>query len=342
LLCLSGLSFARDSGPAPEGPQILNRDVVVIGGGSSGTHASVRLQQMGYSVALIENTARLGGHVNTFVDPGTKKTFDIGVIFFENTTNTRNYMSELGIKVVDTPLSDGSQPSFANFHTNGKIVKALPSSIPYSNATAVGLALEGWLQQLERFPFLSNGYNLPDPVPEDLLLTCGDFLKKYELGAAANALFGTTQGVGNFLAQPTLYIMKFLNLHVTQATLGVLPLLTTADRNNQGIYDSALRKLGSNVFLSSSVRSISRRRGDKVEVSVETPAGMKVIQGKKLLIAIEPTLENLRGLDLDLIVEEENVFGRLNHSYYWDSTLHSLKLTDVWQRHPSSEGSEGS
>jgi hypothetical protein len=69
---------------------------------------------------------------------------------------------------------------------------------------------------------------------------------------------------------------------------------------------------------------------------------MKVIQGKKLLIAIEPTLENLRGLDLDLIVEEENVFGRLNHSYYWDSTLHSLKLTDVWQRHPSSEGSEGS
>ena len=40
---------------------VLERDVCIIGGGASGTYAAVRLQQMGMSVALIEQKPRLGG-----------------------------------------------------------------------------------------------------------------------------------------------------------------------------------------------------------------------------------------------------------------------------------------
>ena len=43
----------------------LQRDVCVIGGGSSGTYAAIRLQQMGMDVALIEEKDRLGGMLCT-------------------------------------------------------------------------------------------------------------------------------------------------------------------------------------------------------------------------------------------------------------------------------------
>ncbi|KAB5529008.1 flavin-containing superfamily amine oxidase, partial [Coniochaeta sp. 2T2.1] len=298
-------------------PGHLTRDVVIIGGGASGAHAAIRLQGMGYTVALIEKTGQLGGHVDTIIDPQTGKTFDISVSFFENTTHSREFMSELDIELVNATTTAQTPGFSANFHTDGKIVDPVPSSIPYTNFTAVGLALFGWVQQLQRFPFLENGFELPYPVPEDLLLPCGDFLKKYDLGALASALFSTAQGVGNILAQPTLYILKTFTLAVADSALGGLPLMTTPDQNNQAIYDSAARKLGDNVFLNSDVKRINRQAPNKVSVSMKTPNGNKVIRGKKLLIAIEPSLNNLRGLGLDLDQEEQRLFGQLNNSIYW-------------------------
>lgn len=45
-------------------------DVVVIGGGSSGTFSAIRLQQQGLNVALIERKNRLGGTLKlTLADP---------------------------------------------------------------------------------------------------------------------------------------------------------------------------------------------------------------------------------------------------------------------------------
>lgn len=48
---------------APE--DVLIRDVVVIGGGASGTYGAIALKDMGRSVAVVEKKPHFGGHVNT-------------------------------------------------------------------------------------------------------------------------------------------------------------------------------------------------------------------------------------------------------------------------------------
>lgn len=41
--------------------ETIESDVAIIGGGSSGTYAAVRLQQMGKTVTVIEKQGQLGG-----------------------------------------------------------------------------------------------------------------------------------------------------------------------------------------------------------------------------------------------------------------------------------------
>ncbi len=63
-----------------DGFDIITRDVCVIGGGSSGTYAAIRLRDMGKSVVVVEREAVMGGHTNTYVVPGTGQTVDYGVV----------------------------------------------------------------------------------------------------------------------------------------------------------------------------------------------------------------------------------------------------------------------
>ena len=46
-------------------PEGVEADVVIIGGGSSGTYAAVRLHDLGKSVIVVEQDDVLGGHTNT-------------------------------------------------------------------------------------------------------------------------------------------------------------------------------------------------------------------------------------------------------------------------------------
>jgi NADPH-dependent glutamate synthase beta subunit-like oxidoreductase len=61
LLPLFLLGASSSTLASPTKGSFLERDVCIIGGGSSGTYAAVRLQQLGKSVALIEQKPRLGG-----------------------------------------------------------------------------------------------------------------------------------------------------------------------------------------------------------------------------------------------------------------------------------------
>jgi len=47
--------------------RVISQDISIVGGGSAGTYAAVRLQTLGKTVTLIEKTERLGGNTQTYV-----------------------------------------------------------------------------------------------------------------------------------------------------------------------------------------------------------------------------------------------------------------------------------
>ena len=80
--------------------------------------------------------------------------------------------------------------------------RALPSRSP-TDPVALGTAIGTYLQILEtQFPYLDSGFNLPNPVPADLLNSFGDFVTKYGLEAMVPTVFAFAEGLGNILENP--------------------------------------------------------------------------------------------------------------------------------------------
>lgn len=206
--------------------EIIERDVAIVGGGSSGTYSAIRLQQLGHSVALIEKEDRLGGHVNTYVDPSGRGTFDYGVIILVNISLVRDYFSYL-----EVPLSE-----YTGFGTGGTEFvdfaegKAVPAP---NNSDAEAAAVAKYAQLLsEEYPYLASGFHLPDPVPEELLMPYGDFLAERNISDLAYTAWYIDEGVGNPLAQPALYMMKYYNLLQVK---GINYGFVNANNNYQGL-----------------------------------------------------------------------------------------------------------
>ncbi|KAK2040597.1 flavin-containing superfamily amine oxidase [Colletotrichum somersetense] len=293
-------------------PEILKRDVCIIGGGSSGSYAAVRLQQLGKSVALIEKAGRLGGHTNTYVDAATGKTFDYGTQNFVNTTEVFNYFHSLGVPLA--PFAPQRKAVAVD------MARERPGPAwPIVSANDTAAALARYKVQLAKYPDdLFRGYHLPDPVPEDLLLPWGDFLQKYDLGALAYDGWMRFQGMGNVLAQPTLYIMKLFNpMQVRAREEGTK--VYEANDDLQTLWNAAQAFLGDSAVTSAEITRIDRQ-DDSVTVSLTTPSGPKTCHASKLLITIPPTLDNLKPF-LDLSEEETQVFGQLNNSYYYNAVI---------------------
>jgi hypothetical protein len=318
---LSTLALADDCINDADFPNnIITRDVCIIGGGSGGTYPAIRLQQMGKSVVVVEKKAVLGGHTNTYIDPVTGAPVDYGVAVWEDIPVVRNYFTYLDVAL--TTLNTSAPSPFVNVFADFATDTIIPSSaIPQGNPAA---AFATYLTQLEKYPYLNNGFNLPSPVPSDLLLSFGDFIKKYQLDDIAYIIFEYAQGTGNMLAQPALYILKLINTEVINGILTYF--LTTAQHDNHELYDKALAKLGSNALLNSTVLRVDRSQSDYIRAVVSTPSGQKLIKAKKLLIAIPPKLHNLGFLDLDN--DERYLFNQFNSSYYWTSVVRNSGVPD--------------
>ncbi|KAJ7850083.1 hypothetical protein B0H13DRAFT_2087591 [Mycena leptocephala] len=335
LAAILGHSYAYASATAASPSPTVTADVVIIGGGSAGTYTAIRLQQLGKSVFVIEKEDVLGGHTNTFHVPGTNTTFDYGVIQFANISVVNDYFADMGVALVPFGGSSGGTTEYAKLNGgDATATTTVPSSVSWSNATRVGLALQGYLAQSTKYaPFLTNGYDLPDPVPEELLLPWGTFVRKHGIEAFDYTLFSLLQGAGNMLAQPALYVLKYFVLLDIQTHAGLGPgFLTTAAHNNHALYDAALERLqaggnGSTAALSSNVTRIARS-ASSVSVSVSTPGGATTVHAKQLVIAIPPTLPNILSLGLDLTADERALTAQFNNSYYWDMVIAGTGLPD--------------
>ena len=299
---------AADAATAAGGP-IIERDVVVIGGGSSGTYTAVRLRDLGKSVVVVERNDRLGGHVNTYQDPVTGLTTDIGVSDFHDEPLVKAYFARFNVPLITDNVNPGGVTTYADFRTG----RALPGfNLP------VPTALGQYFGILERYPYLVNGFQLPDPVPAELLQPFGDFVTANGLQSIVQLVFQYGQGFfDGLLTLPTLYILKYFGIGVVTNIINN-SFLTTPDHDNQRLYDNAAAFLGEDVLFESCVISAGRDAGGVV-VLAETPEGPVVIKAGKIVITIPPLPGALAPFGLD--GTEFSLFSRFQHANYYDSLL---------------------
>lgn len=203
--------------------------------------------------------------------------------------------------------------------TNFETGEAVPPSQLYmGNVTDAPL---GYAAQQAKYSSMFEEWNLPDPIPEDLLMPFGDFLRKHNLEAFAYIAFLYDQGMANILKQPTLYVMKYQD-QVQMRDLLMGTFVINALQNNQLLYDRAHAELAESAYLSSYPTKITRG-DDGVRVEITTPDGKEYIKAQKLLMTIPPK-SSLPFLDLDH--HEHSLFKQFNNSYYWNGVLKNTGL----------------
>jgi hypothetical protein len=266
-------------------------------------------------VVVVETNDRLGGHTHTYTDPATGGKTDIGVIVWHELPIVRDYFARFNVPLVKASFdSPGMVSQYVDYRT-GKVVPGYSPSDPSA-------ALQVYGAQLAKYPYLENGFDLPDPVPAELLLPFGDFVKKYALDAAVNTVFNFGQGLGDLLRQPTLYVMKNFGLDILRNLQ--VGFLTTERHDNSELYQKARAELGADALLRSRVVATDRDASGYANILVQTPSGLKIIRAKKVLVTIPPKLDNLFGFDLD--ATELSLFGQFGNSAYYTGVLRNTGL----------------
>ncbi|AEO67406.1 uncharacterized protein THITE_2116300 [Thermothielavioides terrestris NRRL 8126] len=298
---------------------VLTRNVAVIGGGSSGTYAAVKLRDAGRSVVVIEKQDKLGGKTETYTVPGTGTTIDYGVQVFWNTSVVTDFFSRLNVPIAPFQPSGGATTT---------VYVDLKSGQFLSNFTPPSSDLSAYRQQLDKYPYLSWGYDIPTPVPEDLSLPFGRFITKYGLQDVAFTIFhhSATGGLGNILQRSTVSVLKALSEPVFQESQGKI--VVTAAHNNHQLYDKALEALGRDVLLNSTVVAASRPANSSastgVRLVVKTPTGNKLVIASQILFTAPQTIDNLSPFDLDRT--ERLVFSQFNATGFYAGLLNNTGL----------------
>ncbi|PYH91138.1 NADPH-dependent FMN reductase Lot6 [Aspergillus ellipticus CBS 707.79] len=296
--------------------ETITCDVCIIGGGSSGTYAAIRLKDAGKHVVVVERNSLLGGHTETFYLPDGRHV-DYGVEGVFNDQVSRDYFTRLGVKWKKlVPLN--KRTDYVDFTTGERvnpptgILETVVATILYRTA-------------IKQYTFLDKGvYDLPDPVPEDLLRPFGEFVKQRSLEAAIQMVFFFAQNVGNLLEMPTLYALQNFGVpHVDALVQGYI----TPFNGMYELYRKAGAILGSDVLFQTMVAEM-KRSDSGVELTVEHENGTrKLIKAKKLLITIPPTMEKVRDFDLD--ETETGLFKKWFWRTYYIAVLNNTGLPDA-------------
>lgn len=299
---------------------VNERDVIIIGGGSSGTYAAVRLQEEGYTVALLEKEDHLGGHTVTYTDPDTNQAFNLGVAAFQDSPIVRNYFRSLDVPFGKREAENGAlKQGFYDFSTGRTVKGYKPDSKGVLDA-----AMQKYSQLFNsRYPYLDLGYDIPDPVPEELLAPYSEFIEANDLGPIVQRV--NAHGCkGNLLERPTLYGLKVFNPSRIQAA--DTGFIYAASGDNCDLYRAAEKHL-EDVVLQAQIQKV-KRSGHGVWVWAKTPNGSVLFKAKKLILAIPPTLQNLEDIGLDLTQQEKHLLGKFNSFLYGSMVLTHKGIQD--------------
>ncbi|KAK4120595.1 FAD/NAD(P)-binding domain-containing protein [Parathielavia appendiculata] len=292
-------------------PEVITRDVAIIGGGASGAYAAVRLKEdFNKSIVLVEKANRLGGHVDTYKDPKTGNWYDFGVQNWNDYGPAKAFFDRMGVPV-GAPGRNVLASRYADFTTGAGV-----NFTPPANADRVA-ALGRFLNATAPYEqyFLPGYWNwpAPDKIPEDLLLPFSDFVEKYDIRDSVNQVFQVTgMGVGDMSNALTLYVLGAFGPPMMRAFLGQGASFTPDTRRNIALYEAIQTRLGANVLLSTVVTSSIRTNLGHTLYTKSADGKARIIIARKLLMAIEPTPANMEPFSLDQA--EQSVFSKFKFS----------------------------
>lgn len=303
--------------------ETVTTDVLLVGGGSSGTYAAIQLHDSNKTVAVIERAGKLGGHADSYYGPNGN-VYNVGVQIFYDIPVVTDYFARHGVPLFTAPTNATATTVNADF--------SLGVAAPAANVSTaeLGAAIQRYSEYLAaNFSTVYPGYYLPDPVPEDLYMPWGDFMSKYGLDAIANLINAYIQPAEAW-KEPALFPLKLLSLDPLKGITSGFKV--TRDVND--LYRSAASILGDSVFYNSSVTTLCRSDAG-VEAIVQTPSGIKRFVAKKLLVTTPPVSANFEGWDLvDTETELFNKFitqqyyaGVIRHSGLPQATLQNVAFT---------------
>lgn len=188
-------------------PQYIERDVVILGAGASGTYAAVRLREdFKKTILVVERDDHLGGHVDTYIVPETNTPIDYGVLSYWDYGPAKDFFARMDVKIVPSP-QDTNTLVYLDLETTKNLSTYVPPALP-----DVLQSVEVYGNESEKYSdILLPGYwKFPsgDQIPSDLLLPFGEFVSKYQVEDAyplMQVISGI--GVGGVRDIPTLYAM---------------------------------------------------------------------------------------------------------------------------------------
>ncbi|PWY90409.1 putative FAD dependent oxidoreductase [Aspergillus sclerotioniger CBS 115572] len=288
----------------------LTRNTIIIGGGPAGTYASIRLHQTNHSVLLLEQKPRLGGQTTTYHLPATHLPIDYGVTYYQNLSIVRSFFTHFNI-----PLSY----SAFDFPTDMFDFTTL-APIPPTSSNVSTAAMNRYMDILAQYPYLKVGWELPDPVPEELLKPFGEFMAEHGLLDALRELGAQIDPLGDWPNKPTVYVMKFMNRDVLEG--GRKGFVRPEGRDNSLLYERAERQLSGSGGVMVGVRVLSVVRDDSSGVVVtfrQSDGEVVTVKGERLIVAIQPSIPGMSAFDLS--PQEKNLFSQFHYTFFYTALI---------------------
>lgn len=317
------------------------QQVCVVGGGASGMYAAVWLRDHNYSVLLLENQGRVGGHCDTINDPtrGNTSALDIGVLFWLDTQKLNQY--NIGHWDVDTVkfvqrfagedavqfvnlsmdprirlridmtqgINQGHDPHFPPLEPSPEYLDAWQRYFDLVNQTY------SWVG-LSDYP----GNWFPEEIPPSLLGSFADWVLENNL-AALEPLFRTFLNAGGFTPyQDWRTLDALLNLPPAMLKAVDIPLTGFLIKPGcQTMYNEMAAYVmdGGEILIYSQITSSLRTdTGITLKGFNSKTLNPFVYSCDTLVVACPQTLENLFWMDLD--ETELAVFSQVETEYYFD------------------------
>ncbi|KAI1441238.1 hypothetical protein ABKA04_000641 [Annulohypoxylon sp. FPYF3050] len=294
--------------------EVITRDVAIVGGGATGTYAALGLKDEGKSFVIVERKSYLGGHTATYYDPKTGTPINYGLQTYWDNSNARSFFSRLNITVAQGTFPASKTPMYIDF-TDGTQL---------TNYTIPAIK-DDYITELHKYPYLENGLELPDPVPEDLLLTWSEYMVKFNITDDAFSTYSRPAVAGDLTKTLALYVFNNLNTVMLEEQLDGQT-ISNANGDFAEPYRNALNEFGDDVLLNSTVTSGTRGNttSDGVKLCVSTPEGNKQVVAKQLIFAAPPVLDNLQPFSLDQ--KEEAIFSKFAGGFYYTGVVNNLGL----------------